>query len=60
MRKTPGFWQQFVLTKLERDFGGLYNFLKRPYPEGKNDYVNKIERNMERLKRQLAEQGSER
>ena len=53
MLKTPAFWEKFVLVKLERDFGGLHRFLNSPYPEGPNDYLERIEANIERLKKRL-------
>jgi hypothetical protein len=53
MRKTPGFWEDFVRIKLDRDFGGLYRFLNDPYPDGPNDYLDRIERNMDTLKSKL-------
>jgi hypothetical protein len=55
MQKTPAFWEKFVRVKLERDFAGIYKFLNYPYPNGRNYYVDKIEANMARLRRQLAE-----
>lgn len=53
MRKTPLFWERFVLTKLERDFVGLYRFLNIPYPDGPNYYLDRIAANIERLKQRL-------
>ena len=50
LRRTPAFWYEFVLPKLERDFGGLHRFLNEPYPEGPNEYVRRIEANMERIR----------
>jgi hypothetical protein len=55
LRKTPGFWQHYVLPKLENDFRGLYRFLNNPYPDGPNFYVQKVESNIARLK-QIAAQ----
>lgn len=54
MQKTPTFWEKIVRPKLERDFGGLYRFLNDPYPHGPNAYVDRIEANIEKLRRQLA------
>lgn len=54
MRKTPGFWEKFVKPKLERDFNGLHRFLGQPSPNGSNNYVERIENNIARLRRQLA------
>jgi hypothetical protein len=53
IRRTPTFWSNFVLPKLEGDFRGLYRFLNDPYPAGPNDYVRRIEANMERIRQQL-------
>jgi hypothetical protein len=54
MEKTPIFWEKYVQTKLNREFGGLYRFLNDPYPSGPNAYLEKIESNMERLRRRMA------
>jgi len=54
IRRTPVFWSDFVLPKLECDFRGLYRFLNDPYPEGPNEYVRRIEANMDRIRQQLA------
>ena len=54
MRKTPGFWQNYVRPKLNRDFSGLYRFLNDPFPHGHNDYLDRVEANMEKLKQRLA------
>jgi hypothetical protein len=56
LRKTPLFWDQFVLPKLASDFGGLYRFLNDPYPAGPNEYLLRIQANILRLKAQLAAQ----
>ena len=53
MRKTPGFWQKFVLVKLEKDLGSLHRFLSEPYPNGRNEYLSCIEGNMSVLKQRL-------
>lgn len=53
-RQTPSFWQKFVRRKLEGDFQALYRFLARPYPHGKNAYLDAVERNMARIKRRNA------
>ncbi|MFO1458083.1 MAG: hypothetical protein U1G08_01645 [Verrucomicrobiota bacterium] len=53
IRKTPGFWKNYVLPKIEQDFLGLYRHLVDPL-NGRNEYVDLIEANLERLQRQLA------
>jgi hypothetical protein len=50
MLKTPMFWLNYVLPKLDRDFGGIYRFLNDPYPSGPNDYLERIEANMRILR----------
>lgn len=49
IQRTPTFWQEYVLPKLERDYCGLYRFLNDPYPGGPNWYVGRIEANMKRI-----------
>ena len=53
LRKTPVFWEKYVILKLNRDFEGLHRFLNTPYPEGPNCYFQRIEANMERLRHRL-------
>jgi hypothetical protein len=55
MRHTPTFWENYVLGKLERDFGSLHKYLNDPYPSGRNSYLERIEENIELLKRRLSE-----
>lgn len=50
IQKTPVFWEKFVRAKIEKDFQGVYRFLNDPYPEGPNDYINRIEENIARLR----------
>jgi len=54
MRKTPSFWEKYVLLKLDRDFGGLHRYLNDPYPSGTNEYLLRIEAHMDRLKAEIA------
>lgn len=49
MQKTPAFWEKYVLVKLNRDFGGLYRCLNDPYPHGPNEYLMRVEANMQKL-----------
>jgi hypothetical protein len=52
MRRTPSFWQESVQVKLEKDYNGVFHFLNSPYPDGPNEYLNRIAANMQRLKLQ--------
>lgn len=54
MRKTPMFYEKFVLNKIQKDFLGLYRFLNVPYPDGPNHYLLKIEQNLQKLQTVLA------
>jgi hypothetical protein len=54
MQKTPLFWENYVKTKINREFLGLYRALNNPYPDGPNPYIECIEANMARLRRQMA------
>ncbi|MEO6786665.1 MAG: hypothetical protein ABI318_11075 [Chthoniobacteraceae bacterium] len=53
MAKTPGFWQFYVIPKITNDFERIYAYLNDPYPGGPNEYVQRIERNLARLKEKL-------
>ncbi len=52
-RKTPAFWKDYVRPKLDRDFAGVHQFLNDPYPAGPNCYLDAIEANIARLRREL-------
>ena len=49
VQKTPQFWTNYVLPKLDRDFGGLYKFLNDPFPDGPNPYVQAVEANIAKI-----------
>lgn len=51
VRKTPGFWDKYVIPKINVDFRGVFRFLSRPAPSGVNDYLRRIEANIERIRR---------
>ena len=55
VRKTPDFWTKYVLPKIKNEFWGLYRFLNRPYPNGPNYYIQRVEANIEKVRRQLAD-----
>jgi len=50
MRNTPAFWENYVRPKIDGVFRGLYDFLSDPYPGGPNPYVQRIEKNLARLR----------
>lgn len=58
-RRTPDFWEKYVKPRLENEFMGLCHFLEDPKAPGLNPYVELIEKNIARLRRDLAgERGS--
>ncbi len=54
MRKTPLFWEKYVLPKVQNDFLGMYRCLAQPVTAGRNFYIERIEANLSRLKQRLA------
>jgi hypothetical protein len=52
-QNTPVFWSKYVLPKLDRDLWGVYKFLNQPYPGGRNEYVDRVEANVNRLRARL-------
>ena len=53
MAKTPSFWQFYVIPKITNEFERIYTYLNDPYPDGPNEYVQRIERNLARLAKKL-------
>ena len=54
MQQTPDFWQSFVLPRLKHEFAGLHRYLNDPYPDGPNDYVQRVEANLQRIRQRTA------
>lgn len=52
-RRTPVFWREVVLPKLENDFAAVYQFLADPHPGGRNPYLEAVERNLEIIQARL-------
>ena len=46
LRNTPLFWQSYVLPRINDEFEGLHHFLNDPYPDGPNEYLQRIEENI--------------
>jgi hypothetical protein len=46
--KTPQFWEEFVLPRINGDYHGVYRYLARPYPDGSNAYIDAVKRNVAR------------
>ena len=47
MAKTSGFWRDFALPKLDRDYQGVYRVLAQP--DGHNPYLAAVESNLARI-----------
>ena len=54
IRKTPEFWTSYVLPKITNDFWGMFRFLNNPYPNGPNEYVQRVEANIAKLRKCFA------
>jgi len=54
MRKTPAFWENYVLPRINGQFGRLYIFLNDPYPDGPNVYLQRIEEQIAQLRSKFA------
>jgi hypothetical protein len=50
MRNTPTFWEKYARPKIDVGFGRLHAFLSDPYPDGPNDYLQRIAANLARLR----------
>ncbi len=50
MRKTPAFWEHYVLPRINGEFGQLHRFLNDPYPDGPNSYLQRIEAHIAQLR----------
>jgi len=53
-RNTLAFWNEYVLPKINNDFGKVHRFLNQPYPDGPNPYIAQVEQHMERIREQLS------
>ena len=54
VRKTPEFWSKYVLPKINNEFWEVYRFLNQPYPDGPNEYLQRVEANIEKVRRRTA------
>jgi hypothetical protein len=50
IQNTPYFWSNYVLPKINEDFGGLHRYLNDPYPDGPNEYMQSVESNLARIR----------
>ena len=51
MRSTSSFWANYVEPKINNDFSRLYEYLNDPYPQGPNQYIERIEANVARIEK---------
>jgi len=51
IRQTPDFWTHYVVPKINNEFWGLYRFLNQPYPNGPNEYLQRVEANLKKVER---------
>jgi hypothetical protein len=50
LNQTPNFWEKYVKHKIDSECMGLYRFLSLPYPDGPNEYIMRIEANIDRVR----------
>ncbi len=53
--KTPAFWSNFILPRLELQLERMYRYLSQPFPDGPNEYLQAIERNIAIIRQRLAD-----
>jgi len=51
IQRTPDFWRESVLPKLNDECGRLYQYLAKPYPDGSNPYIERIEEHLDMIAR---------
>jgi hypothetical protein len=56
MRKTPEFWDRFVLPKLDTQLGGLVRVFSDPFPDGANEYIDRVNVNIGRLRKMFSKE----
>jgi hypothetical protein len=53
MRKTPAFWDGYVIPRINGEFRQLHLFLNEPYPDGPNGYLDRIEERIAKLRQKF-------
>ncbi len=53
MRRTRGYYQNYVRRMLDTQWGGLHRVLTHHFADGKNHYFDAIENNLDRIDRML-------
>ena len=54
IEKTTGFWGFIKNTKLDDECEHYYDYLKSPFPDGPNPYLDMIEHNMAKVNKMVA------
>ena len=54
IERTPGFWLSSIRPKLDTELLGLWKFLNDPYPDGPNEYLDRIQANLDRIRNRAA------
>lgn len=49
LRQTPIFWQTYAQPRLNRTLDGVWRYLSDPWPDGPNEYLDRIERHLASL-----------
>ena len=53
-QKTPDFWMKFIQPRLDLQLDKAYRYLARPFPDGPNEYLLAIEKNIAVVRQRLA------
>ncbi|MDB6095036.1 MAG: hypothetical protein JWM32_2598 [Verrucomicrobia bacterium] len=52
-QKTPDFWTKFVQPRLVNQLDRTYRYLSRPLPDGPNEYLDAVEKNISIVRQRL-------
>jgi hypothetical protein len=52
-QKTPDFWVKFVRPRLDNQLDKVYRYLARPFPDGRNEYLEAVEQNIATIRERL-------
>jgi hypothetical protein len=51
IERTPMFWENSIRPMLDSELLGLWRFLNDPYPDGPNEYIERVEANLDRIRK---------
>ena len=54
LQRTPSFWRDYVWPRMDRDCDAVWRYLNRPYPDGRNEYLELVEKNLAAVRRSIS------